>query len=310
MMWSMLAPVEVRSDRMPDFEATIRTWAFGPIQVSRVESAPFTVHRPPRLIRQADPELYQLSLNLRGQAGLRQERQDIGVGLHEFVFFDTSIPFDGWATADRGLVDGVAVALPRALLPLAGRGKRLSAIRLRDSPVAALLRTFLLGLTRSTEVLAPADRARLSTILLDLLAATVAYEMGEEQAVPEETGAHAMRLQVYAFIEEHLGDPALSPARIAAAHHISVRYLHRLFQDEGRTVSAWIRERRLRRCQRDLSDPQLAQVPVHVLAVRWGFPDPAHFSRAFRTAYGMPPGEYRRMLRYDGDGHASSTSVR
>jgi AraC-like DNA-binding protein len=310
MMWSMLAPVEVRSEQVRDFQATIHAWALGPIQVSRVQSVPFSVHRPPRLIRQADPELYQLSLNLRGQAGLRQERQDVLVGQREFVFFDTSLPFDGWSTADHGLVDGVAVAFPRTMLPLTGgRGKRLSAMRLQDSAVGALLRTFLVGLAQSIVALTPADRVRLSTILLDLLAATVAHELGEERSVPENTGARVMRLQVYAFVEEHLGDPALAPAMVAAAHHISVRYLHRLFQDEGRTVSAWIRERRLRRCQRDLGDPQLAQVPVNVVAARWGFTDPAHFSRAFRAACGMPPGEYRRMMRHDGGGRASSNSV-
>jgi methylphosphotriester-DNA--protein-cysteine methyltransferase len=29
---------------------------------------------------------------------------------------------------------------------------------------------------------------------------------------------------------------------------------------------------------------------------RWGFTDPAHFSRAFRAAYGMPPAEYRATM--------------
>ena len=30
------------------------------------------------------------------------------------------------------------------------------------------------------------------------------------------------------------------------------------------------------------------------IAARWGLTDPAHFSRAFRAAYGLPPSEYRR----------------
>ncbi|WP_189145366.1 hypothetical protein [Streptomyces lacrimifluminis] len=41
----------------------------------------------------------------------------------------------------------------------------------------------------------------------------------------------------------------------AACHHISVRYLHRLFPPQGITVSAWIRQRRPERCRRDLADP-------------------------------------------------------
>jgi AraC-like DNA-binding protein len=37
-------------------------------------------------------------------------------------------------------------------------------------------------------------------------------------------------------------------------------------------------------------------MPVNALAVRWGLPDPAHFSRLFKRTYGMPPAEYRRAF--------------
>ncbi|MGH3774727.1 MAG: helix-turn-helix domain-containing protein [Pseudonocardiaceae bacterium] len=47
------------------------------------------------------------------------------------------------------------------------------------------------------------------------------------------------------------------------------------------------------RCRRDLLDPALADRPVSAIATRWGYPNAAHFSRAFRDAYGLPPREYR-----------------
>jgi AraC-like DNA-binding protein len=98
---------------------------------------------------------------------------------------------------------------------------------------------------------------------------------------------------MHAFIEHRLGDPELSPGTVAAAHHISLRYLHKLFEGEQTTVADWIRRRRLERSRRDLLDPALRDRPVSATAVRWGLTDPAHFSRLFRAAYGMPPGEYR-----------------
>jgi AraC-like DNA-binding protein len=73
-----------------------------------------------------------------------------------------------------------------------------------------------------------------------------------------------------------------------------VRYLYRLFEAQGTTVAAWIRHRRLERCRADLADPALGGAPVSAVAVRWGLPDPAHFSRLFKRAYGLPPAEYRR----------------
>jgi hypothetical protein len=51
----------------------------------------------------------------------------------------------------------------------------------------------------------------------------------------------------------------------------------------------------LERCRRDLLDPSLGDVPVSAIAARWGLTNAAHFSRAFRAAYGASPVEYRRL---------------
>jgi hypothetical protein len=53
--------------------------------------------------------------------------------------------------------------------------------------------------------------------------------------------------------------------------------------------------RRLEQCRRDLLDPGRRDVPVSTVAARCGLPNPAHFSRAFRAAYGLAPAEYRQV---------------
>lgn len=70
---------------------------------------------------------------------------------------------------------------------------------------------------------------------------------------------------------------------IAAAHHISVRRLHKLFEDQPQTVAALIRQHRLERCRADLARSDRT---VTAVAARWGFSDPAHFSRLFKATYG------------------------
>ncbi|TCO28233.1 helix-turn-helix protein [Kribbella steppae] len=45
--------------------------------------------------------------------------------------------------------------------------------------------------------------------------------------------------------------------------------------------------------RRDLLDPALADRPVAAIGVRWGLTNPAHFNRAFKGAYGLPPAEFR-----------------
>lgn len=88
--------------------------------------------------------------------------------------------------------------------------------------------------------------------------------------------------------------PAVRP-RDAPPHHISTSYLHRLFREQGSTVGTWIRQQRLERTRRDLGDPALAGVPVNRIAARWGFPHHPVFTRAFHSAYGMPPRDYRHL---------------
>jgi AraC-like DNA-binding protein len=96
-----------------------------------------------------------------------------------------------------------------------------------------------------------------------------------------------------ATIELRLDDPDLGPATVAATHFISTRYLHRLFEPEGVTVSEWIRMRRLEHCRRDLEDPALAHETVLAIASRWGLRNPGHFSRLFHAAYGVSPSAVR-----------------
>jgi AraC-like DNA-binding protein len=143
--------------------------------------------------------------------------------------------------------------------------------------------------------------ARLSTIVLDLLTTALTESLGHGGSRAP-TAPESLRFQVHAFIEEHLQDRGLTIASIAAANHISVRTLHRLFVAEETTVAGWIRRRRLERCRKDLVDPTLRHLAVSTIAARWGMPESAHFSRLFRREYGVPPTEYRTFCLSSGTG--------
>lgn len=138
-----------------------------------------------------------------------------------------------------------------------------------------------------------APGARLGTVVLDLLSSTVAEMLNQTTTVEPDVRRRALLTRVHAFIEARLGDPSLSPATIAAGHHISLRYLHKLFEAEGSTVAGWIRTRRLERCRTVLLDPDSARRPVAAIATAHGFTSASHFSRVFRDQYGLPPAEFR-----------------
>jgi AraC-like DNA-binding protein len=75
---------------------------------------------------------------------------------------------------------------------------------------------------------------------------------------------------------------------------VSVRQLHRLFSHEHTTFGRFLREGRLRRCRRDLSDPRLAGLAIAEIARRHGFRSAATFTRAFAERYRVGPRAFRR----------------
>lgn len=289
------APHEVHTDHLDDFTATLGVLDLGPARLSVLTCPPLAVRRTPKLIREFDPEVYHLSVTLRGRLGLAQAGREVEVGEGDLVLSDSSRPYDGWARAEDS-VAMVGLQFPRTLLPLPeDEVGTLTATRLsgRDG-IGALVTTFLTHLAGDADRYRPADTARLSSVALDLVTTLLARQLDAADATPPEGHARALLLRIQSYVHRHLDDPRLTPDALAAAHHISTRYLHRLFQREGHTVAAWVRQRRLDRCRRDLGDPRLGARPIHSIAARWGFAHPADFSRAFRAAYGIPPREFRR----------------
>ncbi|WP_424528921.1 helix-turn-helix domain-containing protein [Sphaerisporangium viridialbum] len=314
-----IIPVHGNSDRRADFRAEMRSLDLGPVQLTRGLCVPFQARRTPALIRRSDPGLYHLSMTRRGSSLIQQEGREVRTGSADFVLYDTSRtfhvvtdPYGGTARrAESVLADGLILQFPRDLLPLpSAMVERLLVRRMSGfDGVGLILAGVLRQLVRQSETLSPGDAARLSTVVLDLVAALVAHEAEGDAWRPADDEATALFVRVQAFAEQRLGQADLTPSMIAAAHHVSTRYLHRLFQRQGLTVAGWIRRRRLERCRRDLADPAMDGCPVNAVAARWGFADGSHFNRLFRTTYGMPPAAYRRDRR-EPDVRERSTAMR
>jgi AraC-like DNA-binding protein len=293
-----LVPKRCRVPEPERFAARISVMELGPAQLSANAFAPFSCYRSPRLIRQSDPELYQLAVITSGRQGIEQAGHRTSLEPGEMIFYDSSRPFEA-SVGTGGLgASSLLVQFPRQLMPLPEKMVApLCGLSLSGSTgIGHVFRQTLGALADAETDLTDGDRARLGTTIVDLAAAVVAGHCEQTSALTPEARSEALYHEILTFIRSHVQDPDLTPPTVAAAHCVSTRTLHRLFQARGETVSGVIRGERIDRCRRDLADPRLRAVPVGSVGARWGFRRASDFTRAFKAATGMTPTVYRASL--------------
>ena len=154
--------------------------------------------------------------------------------------------------------------------------------------LTALLATMAEAMTSGTE----ASIAALEVALAEIMPAALGVLAGGKA-----TRIAALRRRILRAIERQLADPHLTLARFAEGEGVSVRAVQKALESEGHSFSQHLRARRLERAAEALADPAQVSVPVADIGFNWGFPDAAHFSRAFRQHHGTPPNAYRAGAR-------------
>lgn len=293
-----VVPTVISSPHARDFRAAVTLVELGPVQLSLLAFPELRSVRTPALVRRSDPERYGLSLITAHHVYFAQRGRDCKVGAGELLLHDTSGPSEVRTLPGDSPATALILHLPKDAVPL--RSRRLDDLVARPLTATTGMNGVLARYVTSVAAavgdgeLGERDLRRLGEVALDLTVAAFAAQIDAEDELSPETRRQALLVRIDAFIEHNLGDPDLTPAEIAAHHHISVGHLHRLFRSRELTATAWIRHQRLERCRADLADPRLQARPVQEIAARWGFRHPADFSRAFRVAHGLPPGDYRR----------------
>ncbi|WP_255945487.1 AraC-like ligand-binding domain-containing protein [Streptomyces odontomachi] len=302
----MLVPLRMSPDSSSDYRAAFTCWNLGGSLLIDKTGQPITVERTPRLIHAGDPELYKIELQLHGASVVARGDDECRITPGQATLLDTSRPYRLAArhrssTSPSGhgeqAVRQVTLAIPHRLMPLnpddadTAIGSNLSA----HLPTGRLLAATVAQLTRSAADGDEHTATRLVAVVVDLLTIGLASRRGQSPPLSPSSRRQVLLARIEAFVESHLAEPRLSPAMIAAAHHMSQRSLHQLFATESDTpVSKHIRRRRLERCRRALTDPAQSRRPVAVIAAQWGFQNIAHFTRLFHAAYGQPPAAYRQ----------------
>ena len=287
----------VRHEATPEtrlgFDAEMRAGKIAALELVLFRNSAMTVSRTRAHCSKQEDDALFLCQQLEGRLEIQQAGRETRLGKGEMVLLDPALPYSGAFCSSSELL---VLKLPRqALRARLGETSGLLGLPTRAAEVEHGLTAALLStLPECAEKVCPSTAAIMQTYCVDLVATMMGKLAGKSGTHMSSTRASAL-MAVRIATECRLSEPGLSPARIAAAAGISVRYANSLLASEGTSLSRLMLSMRLDRCRKALGDPAQAHRTVSEIAYAWGFSDMTHFGRAFRRAYGMLPTDHRRM---------------
>lgn len=290
-------PMACEGSQEHPFRGTLNSQRLGQVGLAVVKSTPLDVHRRKSHIGQAADLVYMVKVQARGESLVRHRGREAHLRAGDFTLCSSAEPYQLHFPGDYCQV---VLAVPAQVMeqcvrqPARYLGLRMEAA----SGVNGLFSQFLVSLAGRSDGMDGVLAQRLESNVMDLLATTLEHTRDAQRRDLPECSVRCEYLQrVKAFIRRHLGDDCLGPEWIAQSHGISTRYLHMLFETESLSVSRYIQQLRLEACRAALADSAFGHYSVAEIAYRFGFKDPSHFSRVFKTGFGVTPAGFRKQSR-------------
>jgi AraC-like DNA-binding protein len=267
------------------FHGAIEIRQVGGLRLTRFSSSPLSFWKWPSETTNPDNRFCIVITQLAGVRRYVQNGISVLLNPGDTTLVDSGRP---WSSSCGTECDRLYLRVPRWMME--------NRLRLREIPIAqricgtrglgAALFRLSQSLYEEAERLKEEEGAAALDAYFQILSACSGRVASYEQRLE-------LRPRIQRFINDHLSDPGLGAAKIAAAADISVRHLHRLFSSASRTLGDCIRTRRLEQCWNDLANPRLRSKTITEIAFSWGFSDSAHFSRSFRRHFGISPRIFR-----------------
>jgi AraC-like DNA-binding protein len=269
------------------FDGRLSATPLGDILLTHISSAPIEYERKHA---DAGDEQFFLCLTLSTEAQVEQRGRQSIQGRGDLVLFNSAEPYQ--CRFPRG-DDQIVIAIPRErLIQHLPKPEALVSRTLDSQSALVRLAANMMVEVLNTEPLPTRSGERLSNALLEVLA--TAFEGAFDLADLGHCSRHdAQLLKAKQFLLTHLDDTGLDLTSIAQAIHVSPRALSRLFAMEGTTATRWLWQQRLQACRAALSKDQSRSVSE--VALSYGFTNMAHFSRAFKAAFGVSPSVFAKQ---------------
>ncbi|HJF14981.1 MAG TPA: helix-turn-helix domain-containing protein [Enteractinococcus helveticum] len=266
--------------------------SLGEVELFDMYTGPHTVTQS-KIVPIAEHEaLCKLSLQFSGTTVLTQDARECQLHPGDLALYVAHRPYTlDYAQDQRSLI----IQFPQELLHLVqNQISQVTAIPISDeSGLGKVAVPLFKQLALNLHILQGPHALQLVRSALEMLVTVLFAAARKHNDLQED---NPLFQQAVAFIDDHLHDPQLGPQMIADHFYVSLRQLHGKFSEEHQTVSAYIRNERVRRIRDDLANPAYRDETVQSISSRYGLTDASHVSKLFKQIYGETPSGYRNSI--------------
>ncbi len=274
-------------EKVSDYRTDVSAYLVDSLMVSQISFTRQHFVRDRRFMANGETDHFMLQLYTEGVCACNNGGRDFAFSPQVICLIDLGRSIQSTADASSSL----GIVIPRDVMrEYAGglnglHGRTLAT----NTPQGRILVEHLRTLWSVLPTAQAGDAASLAATTSALVGAL--FQSSSSQPADDAPGLGKATLDVLCrYIEAHLDSPELGVTALCREFHLSRSKVYRLFKPLG-GVEAFIRDRRLLRCYHELRSAQRGERRITDIATAWGFSSPSHFTRLFRSAFGVSPSE-------------------
>ncbi len=256
------------------------------LRLSVIHSNSINIERLPKEPHYNSQDNYFGVVLLSGKYLLEQNNREVYLQPGEMTIYDATLPHRIYCPES---FSKLIISIPRKQMRERMAGvEHCTALKMKcDVGIGAVTSRYIQSVAAEASCMPSATFSAASDSALDLF--TLALNSVIPQHIQLSRSRSLSLYRVKDFVKRNLSNPALDSVLIVQGTGLSERYINELFHDEDTSLMRYVWKQRLMNCYRDLANPNFVTKQVSEIALRWGFNDFSHFSRAFKQHYGVTP---------------------
>ena len=270
-------------------DMTIYPWQNG-VQLSPIRTNSLQIERLSQEPTEVEQDCYFAVLLTSGKYKLEQDGREVFLEKGDMALYDAT---EWHRITMPQATSKILITIPRELLNQRIHNlsnltaKRISA----KSGMGAVTSSHIQTTVNQLHCIDKSSFLEMTEPVLDIL--TLSLNQFNPSSIHLSGTQRSTLFHVKKYIKKHCDNSELTPEIISQAVGLSVRYMNNLFNTEETSLMRYVAQQRLCLVHSWLSNQRYLHRSITELAIQSGFNNMAHFSRVFKTKYGMSPRQFR-----------------